>query len=157
MVNEFSAFNSEWTPLHGCTMSASTVNSLLLEPINRSVYSNLICSGVCELVVYEERRTENTRVPNGRCTSSQSSYDSAYHGTFTCSKLWYSTYYCLPHVAVGIIDILLGLLFSFRFLMALRSSQPLVCGTRGIMRLAFVLWIVPVFFGTFLYMTIYVL
>jgi hypothetical protein len=63
----------------------------------------------------------------------------------------------LPHVAVGIIAILLGLLFSFGFLMALRSSQPLVCGTHGVMRLAFVLWIVPVFFGTFLYMTIYVL
>ena len=63
----------------------------------------------------------------------------------------------LPHAAVGIIALLLGFLFSFKWLMALRSSKPVICGTRGMMRLAFVLWIVPVFFGTFLYLTIYVL
>jgi hypothetical protein len=63
----------------------------------------------------------------------------------------------LPHAAVGIIAILLGFLFTFKWLMALRSSKPVICGTRGMMRLAFVLWIVPVFFGTFLYLTIYVL
>ena len=63
----------------------------------------------------------------------------------------------LPHAAVGTLAILLGLLFSFKFLTALRNSQPLACGTRRNMRIAFILWIVPVFFGTFLYMTIYVL
>jgi uncharacterized membrane protein YozB (DUF420 family) len=63
----------------------------------------------------------------------------------------------LAHATVGTLVILLGLLFSFKFLMALRNSQPLVCGTRRNMRIAFVLWIVPVFFGTFLYMTLYVL
>ena len=63
----------------------------------------------------------------------------------------------LPHAAVGTLAILLGLLFTFKFLMAQRSSQPLACGTSGMMKLAFVLWIVPVFFGTFLYVTIYVL
>ena len=61
------------------------------------------------------------------------------------------------HAIVGVLAILLGLLFSFKFLTALRNSQPLVCGTRRNMIIAFILWIVPVFFGTFLYMMIYVL
>ncbi len=61
------------------------------------------------------------------------------------------------HATVGTLAILLGLLFSFKFLVALRNSQPLECGTLRNMRIAFVLWIVPVFFGTFLYITIYVL
>ena len=63
----------------------------------------------------------------------------------------------LPHAAGGTLAILLGLLFSFKFLTALRNSQPLACGTRRNMRIAFILWIVTVFFGTFLYMMIYVL
>ena len=63
----------------------------------------------------------------------------------------------LPHAAGGTLAILLGLLFSFKFLTALRNSQPLACGTRRNMRIAFILWIVPVFFGTFLYMMIYIL
>ena len=61
------------------------------------------------------------------------------------------------HASVGVLAILLGLLFSFKFLTALRNSQPLACGTRRNMRIAFILWIVSVFFGTFLYMMIYVL
>ncbi|MFX1607279.1 MAG: hypothetical protein ACFFDD_15440 [Promethearchaeota archaeon] len=61
------------------------------------------------------------------------------------------------HAIVGTIAILLGLLFSYRFLVALRNSQPLGCGNRRNMRIAFVLWIVPVFFGTYLYMIFYVL
>ncbi len=63
----------------------------------------------------------------------------------------------LGHSVVGTIAILLGLLFSYRFLMATRNNQPFECGTRRMMRLAFVLWIVPVFFGTYLYLIIYVL
>ncbi len=62
-----------------------------------------------------------------------------------------------PHAVVGILAILLGLLFSFKFLTAWRSNQPLVCGTKRNMRIAFILWIVPVFFGTFLYAMIYIL
>jgi uncharacterized membrane protein YozB (DUF420 family) len=62
----------------------------------------------------------------------------------------------LGHVAVGTIAIILGLLYSFRFLMAIRSGSALACGNRGNMRLAFVLWIVPVFFGTYTYLTLYV-
>ena len=61
------------------------------------------------------------------------------------------------HATVGTIAILLGLLFSFKFMTELRNNQPLACGTRRNMRIAFILWIVPVFFGTFLYLTIYVL
>ncbi|MHA2142844.1 MAG: hypothetical protein ACXADF_12710 [Candidatus Thorarchaeota archaeon] len=63
----------------------------------------------------------------------------------------------LPHSAVGIIAIILGLLFGFRFLMATRTGEPLACGNRRMMRIAFVLWIVPVFFGTFLYFSIYIM
>ncbi|MFW9870903.1 MAG: hypothetical protein ACFFEL_14835 [Candidatus Thorarchaeota archaeon] len=62
-----------------------------------------------------------------------------------------------PHAIVGTLAILFGLLFSFKFLTELRSNQPLVCGTKRNMRIAFILWIVPVFFGTFLYVTIYIL
>lgn len=61
------------------------------------------------------------------------------------------------HAIVGTIAILLGLLFSFKFMTELRNNQPLACGTRRNMRIAFILWIVPVFFGTFLYLTIYIL
>ena len=63
----------------------------------------------------------------------------------------------LPHAAVGTLAILLGLLFSFKFIVAQRNSQPLACGTRRNMLITFILWIVPVFFGTFIYLTIYVL
>ncbi|MHA2322397.1 MAG: hypothetical protein ACXACG_12165, partial [Candidatus Thorarchaeota archaeon] len=54
----------------------------------------------------------------------------------------------LPHSAVGTLAILFGLLFSFKFLVALRNNEPLACGTRRNMLIAFALWIVPVFFGT---------
>jgi uncharacterized membrane protein YozB (DUF420 family) len=63
----------------------------------------------------------------------------------------------LPHSAVGILAILFGLLFSFRFLAATRGQGPLECGNRRMMRIAFILWIVPVFFGTYLYVSIYIL
>ncbi|MHA2021260.1 MAG: hypothetical protein ACW96N_06065 [Candidatus Thorarchaeota archaeon] len=63
----------------------------------------------------------------------------------------------LPHSAVGTLAILLGLLFSFRFLAATRAQGPLECGNRRMMLIAFILWIVPVFFGTFLYVSIYIM
>ena len=61
------------------------------------------------------------------------------------------------HVIIGDLAILLGLVFSFKFLRALRNSQPLICGTRREMLIAIALWIVPIFLGTLLYMTLYVL
>jgi hypothetical protein len=63
----------------------------------------------------------------------------------------------LAHSAVGTLAILLGLLYSYRFLIATRTGGPLACGNRRMMRIAFILWIVPVFFGTFLYVSIYVM
>lgn len=63
----------------------------------------------------------------------------------------------LGHAAIGTIAILLGLLFSYRYLMASRSGGDLDCGNRSRMRLSLVLWIVPVFFGTFTYLMLYVL
>ncbi|MFW9800134.1 MAG: hypothetical protein ACFFD9_06850 [Candidatus Thorarchaeota archaeon] len=41
--------------------------------------------------------------------------------------------------------------------METRKGESLRCGNRRTMRIAFVLWIVPVFFGTFFYVTFYIL
>jgi uncharacterized membrane protein YozB (DUF420 family) len=59
------------------------------------------------------------------------------------------------HVAVGIIAMLLGVLFVYRFVTALRNDQPLVCGTRRNMRIALILWLVPLLLGTMMYLTLY--
>jgi uncharacterized membrane protein YozB (DUF420 family) len=61
----------------------------------------------------------------------------------------------IGHAAVGIIAIILGALFAARFIMAVRNQQPLTCGTKTMMRVAFILWIVPVFFGTAMYIFLY--
>lgn len=61
------------------------------------------------------------------------------------------------HAGLGLLATLLGVTFSFRFNKALRTSQPLSCGTKNMMRLAFVLWILPILGGTYLYITRYVL
>ncbi len=63
----------------------------------------------------------------------------------------------IGHSAIGTLAVIFGLLFSFRFLMETRRGEPLKCGSRQMMRIAFVLWIVPVFFGTFFYVTFYIL
>ncbi|MFW9907047.1 MAG: hypothetical protein ACFFEF_00615 [Candidatus Thorarchaeota archaeon] len=63
----------------------------------------------------------------------------------------------IGHAAVGIIFILLGTLFAIRFITAVRSGKPLKCGTKNMMRIALVLWIIPMLFGTLLYIMAYVL
>jgi hypothetical protein len=60
------------------------------------------------------------------------------------------------HVGVGILATLLGFIFSLRFNKALRSGQPFTCGTRYQMWLTFILWLIPLLGGTFLYLTRYV-
>ncbi|MHA2356626.1 MAG: hypothetical protein ACXADC_15725 [Candidatus Thorarchaeota archaeon] len=47
----------------------------------------------------------------------------------------------IVHVVVGSIAIVLGSLFSIRFLLAIRNSQPLACGTRRMMLSTLFLWL----------------
>ena len=64
-------------------------------------------------------------------------------------------YPILAHVFLGLLTIILGSLFATRFILAVRNSQPLICGTKNMMRLAFILWIFPIFAGTMMYFTLY--
>ncbi|MHA2068654.1 MAG: hypothetical protein ACXABY_30190 [Candidatus Thorarchaeota archaeon] len=47
----------------------------------------------------------------------------------------------IVHVIIGSIAIALGFLFSIRFLLALRNSKPLACGTRRMMLTTLFLWL----------------
>ncbi|MHA2083616.1 MAG: hypothetical protein ACXABD_07670 [Candidatus Thorarchaeota archaeon] len=60
------------------------------------------------------------------------------------------------HSAIGILSMLLGALFSFRFIVAIQNEKPLLCGTKNMMRLAFILWVGPIISGTLMYFTLYV-
>ncbi|MFW9786492.1 MAG: hypothetical protein ACFFE2_01610 [Candidatus Thorarchaeota archaeon] len=59
------------------------------------------------------------------------------------------------HAAAGTIAMLLGVLFTYRFVIALRNEQPLSCGKKRNMRIALILWIVLVLFGTMIYLSLY--
>jgi len=61
-------------------------------------------------------------------------------------------YLIVAHAIVGIIAILLGSLFASRFILAIRNNKPLTCGTKNMMRLALLLWIIPIIAGTWMYM-----
>jgi hypothetical protein len=65
-------------------------------------------------------------------------------------------YPIIVHAALGITSILLGSLFAFRFITAIRNKKPLTCGTKNIMRLALILWIMPILAGTMMYVTLYI-
>ncbi|TFH08505.1 MAG: hypothetical protein E4H14_06300 [Candidatus Thorarchaeota archaeon] len=60
------------------------------------------------------------------------------------------------HASLGIVTILLGALFASRFILAMRNETPLMCGTKNWMRLALVMWIIPVFLGSMMYFALYV-
>lgn len=62
----------------------------------------------------------------------------------------------IVHASFGIVCILLGTLFSYRFITAVRNEKPLLCGTKNMMRLAFILWLVPILAGTMMYVALYV-
>lgn len=62
----------------------------------------------------------------------------------------------LVHSAIGIMSMLLGAIFSFRFIVAVQNEKPLLCGTKNMMRLAFVLWVGPIISGTLMYFAMYV-
>jgi uncharacterized membrane protein YozB (DUF420 family) len=62
----------------------------------------------------------------------------------------------IGHATVGTIGIVLGAVFASRFIMAIRDQKPLTCGTKRMMRIAFILWLVPILFGTVMYLSLYV-
>lgn len=61
-------------------------------------------------------------------------------------------YLIVAHAMIGIVAILLGSLFASRFILAIRNNKPLTCGTKNMMRLAILLWIIPMVAGTWMYM-----
>ncbi|MBN2230989.1 MAG: hypothetical protein JW779_15495 [Candidatus Thorarchaeota archaeon] len=64
-------------------------------------------------------------------------------------------YPIIAHALLGIISIILGSLFAIRFILAVRNNRPLTCGTKIMMRLALVVWIIPILAGTMMYITLY--
>jgi len=63
----------------------------------------------------------------------------------------------IAHAMLGTITILLGLLFGFRFFSATRGSKPLACGTKRMMVVTILLWLVTLSAGLAFYIYYYVL
>jgi uncharacterized membrane protein YozB (DUF420 family) len=61
----------------------------------------------------------------------------------------------IVHAILGTSTIILGTLFAGRFIIAVRNNKPLTCGTKNLMRLALILWIIPIIAGTMMYITLY--
>ncbi len=59
------------------------------------------------------------------------------------------------HVILGILAMCLGIIFTFRYIRALQNNTPLICGSKNMMRLALLLWIIPILGGTMAYVTLY--
>jgi hypothetical protein len=64
-------------------------------------------------------------------------------------------YPIIAHAVLGIVSIFFGSLFATRFITAIRNQKPLTCGTKNMMRLALILWIIPILSGTMMYITLY--
>jgi predicted ferric reductase len=64
-------------------------------------------------------------------------------------------YLMLAHAAIGTIAMILGCLFAIRFILAVRNQKPLTCGTKTMMRLALILWVMPMLSGTIEYVILY--
>ncbi|TFG07136.1 hypothetical protein EU522_01010 [Candidatus Thorarchaeota archaeon] len=60
------------------------------------------------------------------------------------------------HAVFGITAMILGTLFAYRFIAAMRKGEPLLCGTKNLMRFAFLLWLIPILGGTVAYISMYV-
>jgi hypothetical protein len=61
----------------------------------------------------------------------------------------------LAHTSIGLLSMILGGVFAIRFIVAIRKNTPLQCGTKNWMRLALILWLIPILAGTGLYVTTY--
>ena len=64
-------------------------------------------------------------------------------------------YLIIFHATLGTLSMILGTVFAIRFIIATRNQQPLVCGSKNWMRLALILWIIPILAGTAMYFTLY--
>lgn len=60
------------------------------------------------------------------------------------------------HAAAGSIAILIGALFNFKMVKAMRNSNPLICGTQKEMRIGIIIWLIPFIGGIFFYIMTYV-
>jgi hypothetical protein len=60
------------------------------------------------------------------------------------------------HVILGTIALLFGILFSIRFMLAIRRSGPLACGTRRLMQLTALLWLSSLFGGLGFFIYFYI-
>jgi len=61
----------------------------------------------------------------------------------------------LVHALGGLATLALGGLFVYRFISALQKGKPLLCGTKNMMRLVLILWVIIVLGGTAVYFTLY--
>lgn len=61
----------------------------------------------------------------------------------------------LFHAFGGLSTLALGGLFVYRFISALQNGKPLLCGTKNMMRLALILWVIILLGGTAVYFTLY--
>ncbi|TFG29496.1 hypothetical protein EU528_09605 [Candidatus Thorarchaeota archaeon] len=61
----------------------------------------------------------------------------------------------VAHAILGTVTILLGALFATRFILAIKNETPLQCGTKNWMRLALIMWIIPIFLGSMMYFALY--
>ncbi|NHI88041.1 MAG: hypothetical protein EAX87_00880 [Candidatus Thorarchaeota archaeon] len=63
--------------------------------------------------------------------------------------------FAVLHASIGSLAIILGAVFASRFIIATTNKQPLVCGTKRMMRIAFVLWVLPILSGSAIYILLY--
>ena len=63
--------------------------------------------------------------------------------------------FAVIHGTIGSLAIILGAIFASRFIIATTNQKPLVCGSKRMMRVAFILWILPVFSGSAIYILLY--
>ena len=61
----------------------------------------------------------------------------------------------LLHAFGGLSTLALGGLFVYRFISALQNEKPLLCGTKNMMRLALILYVIIILGGTAAYFTLY--
>ncbi len=65
--------------------------------------------------------------------------------------------FTMIHVLFGTIALVIGLIFTIRFLYFALRKKPLTCGTRTQMRIQFAIWILAFIFGLSFYLYFYVI
>jgi hypothetical protein len=62
----------------------------------------------------------------------------------------------IVHHIAGLVALLLGLLWTYRYLDARRNQKPFTCGSRRMMWLTAILWAYSLFGGILVYLIVYV-